>query len=113
MIRTWTAAFVLASLLLAASAAAQTANKDGYLKNIELCNRMDRTALDARISGGTMLIDAGYGSTAALAIAFNNRGNAHTAKGDYDRAIPDFDKSIKLDPTNAKPFNNRGAAYLR
>jgi cytochrome c-type biogenesis protein CcmH/NrfG len=28
-------------------------------------------------------------------------------------SIPDFDQSIKLDPTNAKPFSNRGAAYLR
>ncbi len=48
-----------------------------------------------------------------LAIAHNNRGNAYTAKGDFDRAIHDFDQSIKLDPTYAKPFNNRGAAYLR
>ena len=48
-----------------------------------------------------------------MAIAHNNRGNAYTAKGDYDRAIQDFDQSIKLNPTYAKPFNNRGVAYLR
>ena len=66
-----------------------------------------------RINGCTALIDSGQGTTTALAIAYNNRGNAHTAKGDYDRAIQDFDKSIKLDPAYAKAFNNRGAAYLR
>jgi tetratricopeptide (TPR) repeat protein len=113
MIRTCTAAFVLALLLLAASAAAQTPKNDSYLKNIELCNRMDRTALDARISGCTVLIDAGYGTTAALAIAFNNRGNAYIAKGDFDRAIQDFDKSIRLDRTYTKPLNNRGVAYMK
>ena len=113
MIRTWTVAFVLALLLLAASAAAQTPKKDSYLRNIELCNRMDRTALDARINGCTLLIDAGYGSTAALAIAFNNRGNAYIAKGEFDRAIKDFDKSIRLDQTYTKPLNNLGVAYLK
>src|SRR5688572_2246473 len=113
MIRTWTAAFALALLLLAASAAAQTAKKGNYLGNIELCNRMDRTALDARIGGCTVLIDAGYGTTAALAIAFNNRGNAYIAKGDFDRAIQDFDKSIRLDRTYTKPLNNRGVAYMK
>ena len=48
-----------------------------------------------------------------LAIAYNNRGNAYAAKGDYDRAIQDFDQSIKLNPAYAKPFNNRGVAYLK
>jgi tetratricopeptide (TPR) repeat protein len=38
---------------------------------------------------------------------------AYTAKRDYDRAIQDFDQSIKLDPTYTEPFNNRGVAYLK
>jgi len=68
--------------------------------------------LQPRINGCTALIASSQGTT-ALAIAHNNRGNAYTASGDFDRAIPDFDQSIKLDPATAKPFNNRGAAYLR
>jgi tetratricopeptide (TPR) repeat protein len=102
-----------ALLLLGSLAAAQTPRKNDYVGNIALCNGSGRTSLAARIDGCTALIDSGQGTTTALAIAHNNRGNAHTARGDLDRAIADFDQSIKLDPTFAKPFNNRGAAYLR
>ena len=54
-----------------------------------------------------------YGTTAAQAIAYNNRGNAYIAKGEFDRAIEDFDRSIKLDRTYIKPLNNRGVAYMK
>ena len=104
---------VIAVLLLGSVAAAQSPKKSDYLGNIALCNGSDRTSLAARIDGCTALINSGQGTTTALAIAYNNRGNAYTAKGDLDRAILDFDQSIKLDPAYAKPFNNRGAAYLR
>ena len=88
-------------------------SKDSYVRNIELCNGSDRASLELRINGCTALIDAGQGTPAALAIAYNNRGNAYVAKGDYERAIQDFDRSIKLNPTYAKPVNNRGVAYLK
>ena len=103
---------VLVLLLLGSLAAAQTPKKGDYLSNVDLCNGSDRMSLSGRINGCTALIASSQGTT-ALAIAYNNRGNAYTANGDFDRAIPDFDQSIKLDPTNAKPFSNRGAAYLR
>jgi tetratricopeptide (TPR) repeat protein len=104
---------IILLLLLASPAAAQTQKKDNYVRNIESCNRLDPASLQARIDSCTALIDAGQSTTTALAIAYNNRGNAYTAKADYDRAIQDFDKSIKLNPTYAKPFNNRGVAYLK
>ena len=34
-------------------------------------------------------------------------------QGRYDRAIRDYDQSIKIDPKNAKAFNNRGVAYQK
>src|SRR5258708_18255450 len=104
---------LLILLLLGPPAAAQNAKKDNYLRNIELCNGLDRASLEPRIIGCTSLIDSRQGTPVALAVAHNNRGNAYVAKGDYDRAIHDFDQSIKLNPTFAKPFNNRGVAYLR
>lgn len=113
-------ALMVTLLLLGSHAAAQTPKaqpsklKDNYLGNIELCNRgLNRASLQSRIRGCTALIASGRGTTAALAIAHNNRGNAHATSGDYDRAIQDFDQSIKLNPAHARPFNNRGVAYLR
>jgi len=102
-------------LLLGSPAVAQSPkSKFSFLKNIELCNGLDRTAPERQINGCTAIIDSGdTTATLALAIAYNNRGDAYTATGNYDRAIQDFDQSIKLDPTYAKPFNNRGVAYLK
>jgi tetratricopeptide (TPR) repeat protein len=84
-----------------------------YLKNAESCNSKNTVSPEARIEGCTALIQTVQGNATALPIAYNNRGNAYVAKGDYDRAVRDFDQSIKLNQTYTKPFNNRGVAYLR
>src|ERR671936_214084 len=75
------------------------------LKNRELCNGADRTSPDIQIGGCSALIDSGEQTPQALVIAYNNRGNAYTTKGEYDRAVQDYDQSLKLDPSYAKPFN--------
>ncbi|MGN8545251.1 tetratricopeptide repeat protein [Bradyrhizobium sp. 13971] len=105
---------LLVAMLPALPAVAQNPKKDNYLRTIGLCSGLDRTPADARVAACTALIDAGQDMTpAGLAIAYNNRGNAYAAKGDYDGAIRDFDRSIELNPTYTKPFNNRGVAYLQ
>ncbi len=46
--------------------------------------------------------------------AYNNRGLAQQAKGEYDRAIADFDQALKLNPVSAQTseiLDNRGLAY--
>ena len=43
--------------------------------------------------------------------AYYNRGNAHSAKGDFAAAIADYDEAIKLDPKNASALTNRGTAH--
>jgi tetratricopeptide (TPR) repeat protein len=45
------------------------------------------------------------------ALAFHNRGVAYGLKGDYDRAITDFDDAIALDSNLTGAFANRGHAY--
>src|SRR5688572_1848798 len=92
---------VLILLSLGSPLTAQHPHKDNHVRNIELCNGSDRTTPESRIVACTALIDAGQG-TPAVAIAYNNRGNALIVKGDYERAIQDFDRSIELNGTYAK-----------
>ena len=46
-------------------------------------------------------------------LAWNNRGIAYLEKNDYDRAIDDFNHSIKLDPGNGETYYNLGNAYYK
>jgi tetratricopeptide (TPR) repeat protein len=105
---------VLILLLLGGMAAAQRpAESQKKFKNIELCNGANRNSPDIRIEGCTAVIESGKETPKILVIAYNNRGNAYTAKGEYDRAVQDYDQSIKLNPNYAKALNNRGVAYQK
>src|SRR6516164_8569996 len=53
----------------------------------------------------------GFSPAPKTAVAFNNRGMAYQAKGQYDHAIADFDEAIRRDPKLAPAFYNRGLAY--
>jgi len=44
-------------------------------------------------------------------IAYHNRGEAYGLKGDFDRAIADYNKAIELNPNYAPAYNSRGRAY--
>src|SRR5262245_31471201 len=103
-------ASVLMLLLLADVAVAQ---KSQSLKNLELCNGVNRASPDIQIDGCTALINSGAQTPRTRVIAYNNRGNAYMAKGEYDRAVQDYDQSIELNPNYARAFNNRGVAYQK
>ena len=69
--------------------------------------------LQVRIAGCTVLIQSGTEADAALARAYNNRGVAYSDLNDFDRAVPDFDQALKLNPSYALAFSSRGSAYYR
>ena len=46
------------------------------------------------------------------ALAFTARGDAYNRKGEYDRAIQDYDRSLKLKPDDPDALINRGIAYM-
>ena len=46
-----------------------------------------------------------------VAATYFYRGNAYADKGEYDKAIEDFDQAIALQPDLAEACYNRGIAY--
>jgi tetratricopeptide (TPR) repeat protein len=47
----------------------------------------------------------------SLAIIYYERGNYHFDQGDYEAAVADYSQVTKLDPTDARAYNNQGLAY--
>lgn len=94
-------------VLLTVGAAAQS------LSDVDACNGKGHRSADIQIAGCTALLKSDVDNPQVKAIAYNNRGNAYTGKGEYDQAILDYDELIKLDPDYAKALNNRGVAYLK
>src|SRR5215831_4006852 len=105
-------ASALVLLFLGGGLEAQRPTQKAWFRNIELCNGADRTVPDIQIGGCTALIDSGKGMPQTLVIAYNNRGNAYSTKGEYDLAVQDYDQSIKLNPNYAHAFANRAQTYL-
>ena len=75
------------------------------------CVNKEKAAPDVQIKGCTSVIGSGKETPKNLSIAYNNRGNGYRTKGDNDRAIADYNESIRLDPNYAYPYNGRGNAY--
>ncbi len=49
--------------------------------------------------------------TAPSGLILNNRGSAYSKRGDYQRALKDFDKAAQISPAYADPLYNRGVVY--
>jgi tetratricopeptide (TPR) repeat protein len=56
------------------------------------------------------LIQSGQEGGNNLAKAYYGRGFAYAQKGDYDRAIQDYDQAIKFKTTHTNAFHNRTLA---
>ena len=65
-----------------------------------------------RIEACTTILHRGK-DKAAWGGAYNNRAGAFMAKGDYDRALADYDMAVQLNPEVAAAWANRGTLWSR
>jgi tetratricopeptide (TPR) repeat protein len=65
-----------------------------------------------RIEACTAILHRGN-DKAAWGGAYNNRAGAFMAKGDYDRALADYDMAVQLNPEVAAAWLNRGTLWSR
>src|SRR5271157_2830555 len=98
---------LFASISLAACAVPVVAQSDAYRH----CMEYPGLNLDFAIQECSAAIQSGVLSEEQFAYALNTRGTLLDTKGDYHRAIQDFDQAIRLKPDYAQPFNNRGLSY--
>jgi tetratricopeptide (TPR) repeat protein len=99
-------ALILAGVLWAgASASAQTAQERAW------CEGEDAVTIDQRIEGCSAVIKAGREKGEKLAEAFNTRGIGYRLKGEYERAIQDYNQAIRINAKFATAYNNRAIAY--
>lgn len=69
--------------------------------------------LSRRVDACSALIGSSDVSQSDLALAYSARALAYSVQGQYDRAIPDYDASLAIDPNSAIALNNRAWAYFK
>src|ERR1017187_5838324 len=105
--RAFGGAIALAAIAGVASSAAHAQTKQEF----NWCIGEGNPTPAQKITGCTAVIQAGKLKGKRLAFTFSNRGVAYYERGEYDRAIQDFEQAIALNPKYALAFNNRCAAY--
>ncbi len=81
-----------------------------YASRYDDCSRSENS--DRQIRGCSEILKRGKREILRnRSYAYYNRGLAYYNKRQYDRAIADYDQSIKLNPRYAIAYNNRGLAY--
>jgi tetratricopeptide (TPR) repeat protein len=100
-------AFCLGAFAASAATAAQQPNREW-----QVCHDNAGDS-DARIAACTEVLNRGALDGKHRAHAFNDRAVAFARKGQYDRAIQDYDEAIRLAPQTADLLGNRGWSYIQ
>lgn len=99
--------FLSAILIFAGTAAAHATGLDEASAGLAAAQRGDDDEALRRYSAA---IAAGDLSPFNVMLAHHNRGNTYQDKGDYRRAIPEYDIAIRLQPGYAEAWFARGRA---
>src|SRR5476649_1138569 len=96
------AIIIIATLFLAGVCSAAADNRT-------ICDHSDSPP-DSAIKACTIMItnEGQDFSAGLLALTYSNRGVAFQRKGDFDRAMSDFEQAIRLDQKFAAAYSNRG-----
>jgi tetratricopeptide (TPR) repeat protein len=103
--------FIAATVLASLAVMSNTVLVAQTSKEWSQCSGSEGPIVDVIISGCSAVIQAGQDNPKRLATAFNNRGVVYKFKGEYDRALEDYNQAILLNPSYANAYNNRGVIY--
>jgi Flp pilus assembly protein TadD len=65
----------------------------------------------APVADLTEAIALGFDDPYCVSYCYTCRGHVLWQMGDFDEAMADFMEAIRVDPSNAQAFYNRGVAY--
>jgi tetratricopeptide (TPR) repeat protein len=94
----------VALVLLAATGEVPVENLEYCFKGVVAQRAGDHGLAVEQIS---RCIENGSLETPNLVVAHYNRGYAHAAAGDHEKAARDYDEAIRLDPAYAPAYNGR------
>ena len=103
------------ALLLIACAYSGAAQAQDYARELARCGIDPKPRLPPMeaIEGCTAVTDSGKATSAIVAEALVNRGDAYRLRqNDLDRALADYDQAIRTKPGFARAFASRGFVYL-
>src|SRR5579884_301885 len=101
---------LLSAILVLAGSVAHATGLDEANAGLAAAQRGDD---DAALQHYSAALAAGDMSPNNVMLAYHNRGNTYQDKGEYRRAIPEYDIAIKLQPRYAEAWFARGRARLR
>jgi lipoprotein NlpI len=103
------AALVLPIGSIGVSACAQSAPPAQVLASCLDAPRDDRAL---RLAACTAAIGTSSLSAQDRALAYNNRGEAHCGRGEYDEALADQEEAIRLKPGFAQAFIDKASCHI-
>jgi tetratricopeptide (TPR) repeat protein len=104
------AALALASVFVIGRFGVMPAAAD-FASDSRLCHTLDANKSREKIPACTRVINSGRLSGAALATAYQDRAEGYRLTEQYERALEDFGRAIKINPREPVQYKNRAEVH--